>query len=98
MIMKKGRVAMRTNLGLCCSLLAMSTVAAASQPQNAPKQVDVHFRFQERVVTLHEPVVLLFEVHNGLNQPITVTVGSLTRQFYDLTLTTPSCQILHTDP
>src|SRR5271169_1784749 len=98
MIKKKGRVAVRTNLGLCCSLVAMASFAATSQAPNAPKQVDVHFRFQEKVVTLHEPVVLLFEVHNGLEQPITVTVGSLTRQYYDLTLTTPSGQALHKDP
>ena len=56
---------MRTNLGLCCSLLAMASVAATSQAPNTPKQVDVHFRFQERVVTLHEPVVLLFGLPQG---------------------------------
>jgi hypothetical protein len=95
---KKGRVAMRTNLGLCSSLLVMATVAATSHAPKAPNQIDVHFNFQERVVTLHEPIVLLFEVHNGLKQPITVTVGSLTRQFYDLTLTTPGGQALHKDP
>lgn len=89
---------MRTILGLCCSLLVMATVAATSHAPKAPKQVDVHFRFQERVVTLHEPVVVLFEVHNGLKQPITLTVGSLTRQFYDLMLTTPSGQVLYKDP
>jgi hypothetical protein len=89
---------MRTNLGLCCSLLVMATVAATSHAPKVPRQIDVHFRFQERVITLHEPVVLLFEVHNGLKQPITLTVGSLTRQFYDLTLTTPSGQALHKNP
>ncbi|MGC1616624.1 MAG: hypothetical protein WA736_18250 [Candidatus Acidiferrum sp.] len=89
---------MRINPGLCCSLLAMASFASTSQAPNVPKQVDVHFRFQEKVVTLHEPVVLLFEVHNGLKQPITLTVGSLTRQFYDLTLTTPNGQALHKDP
>jgi hypothetical protein len=98
MMEKKGRVAMRTNLGLCCLLLVMATVAAMSHAQKVPREIDVQFRFQERVVTLHEPVVLLFEVHNGLKQPITLTVGSLTRQFYDLKLTTPRGQVLHKDP
>jgi hypothetical protein len=98
MITKKGKIAERTILGLCCSLLVMATAATTSHAPKAPKQVDVHFRFQEGVATLHEPVVLLFEVHNGLKQPITVTVGSLTRQFYDLTLTTPRGQVLRKDP
>jgi hypothetical protein len=98
MITKKGRVAMRTILGLCGSLLVMATAATTSRAPKAPEQIDVHFRFQEGVATLHEPVVLLFEVHNGLKQPITVTVGSLTRQFYDLTLTTPRGQVLRKDP
>jgi len=89
---------MRRILGLCCSFVVMATVAATRQVPKAPRQIDVHFRFQERVVTPHEPVVLMFEVHNGLNQPITVAVGPLTRQFYDLTLTTPSGQVLHKEP
>jgi uncharacterized protein (UPF0147 family) len=89
---------MRITHGLCCSLFVIATVAATSHSAKVPKQVDVQFRFQESVVTLHEPVVLLFEVHNGMKQPITVTVGSLTRQFYDLTLTTPSGKVFHKDP
>jgi hypothetical protein len=97
-ITKKETVAMRTILGLCCSLLVVVSAATTSRVPKAPEQVDVHFRFQEGVATLHEPVVLIFEVHNGLKQPITVTVGSLTRQFYDLTLTTPRGQVLRKDP
>ena len=97
-IPKKGRVALRAIFGLCCSLLVVATAATTSRAPKAPEQVDVHFRFQEGVVTLHEPVVLLFEVHNGLKEPITVTVGSLSREFYDLTLTTPSGQVLRKDP
>jgi hypothetical protein len=89
---------MRTNLGLCCSLLVMATAAATIHAPKAPKEVDVHFSFQENVVTLHEPVVVFFKVHNGLSQPITVTVGALVRQFFDFTLTTPNGQVLHKDP
>jgi hypothetical protein len=69
MIAKKGRVALHTILGLCCSLLMMATAATSSCAPKAPDQVAVHFRFQEGVATWHEPVVLLFEVHNGLKQP-----------------------------
>lgn len=52
-------------LGLCC--LAVAVIAAESQiriPDKPPSQVGVHFRLQEKAVSLHEP------------QPITVTVGS----------------------
>lgn len=89
---------MRSTHRLCYSLCVIATVATTSHSASVPKQVDVQFKFQESSVTLHEPVVLLFEVHNGLKQPITLTVGSLTRQFFDLTLTTPSGKVLHKDP
>jgi HEAT repeat protein len=83
-------------------LLATAVVSAASTtsdfPGSPPKEVSVHFRFEENVVTLHEPVVLFFEVHNGLSQPITVTVGALVRQYFDFSLTTPSGQAVHRDP
>jgi len=91
---------MRAILCLCCSFLAMPVLRAGTRhyaPQ-ASKNVGLHFRFQEKVVTLHEPVVVFFEVHNGLSQPITVTVGALVRQFFDLSLTTPEGQVLHKDP
>lgn len=97
MTSRKKKLVVLTILDRCCWLLVMATVVAMCHAQ-ASKQVDIRFRFQETVVTLHEPVVLLFEVHNGLKQPITVTVGSLTRQFYDLVLTTPTGQTLRRDP
>ena len=87
-----------TALSLCCSLGIVS-VAAESRPchfpDNPPNQIDVHFKFQDSAVSLHEPVVVLFEVHNRLSQPITVTVGSLFRQFFEFSLTTPDGQVLH---
>jgi hypothetical protein len=93
--MRRGNeVTLRTILGLWCSLLVIASVAARTKPQ----KVDVQFRLQENAVTLHEPVVVVFEVHNGLKQPITITVGALVRQFFDFSLTTPSGQVLHKDP
>ncbi len=97
-MIQKGRVAMRITPCLCCSLFVIATVAAASHSAKVSKQVDVQFRFQERVVTLHEPVVVLFEVHNGMTKPVVVTVGALVRQYFDFSLTTPSGQVLHKDP
>jgi hypothetical protein len=91
---------MRAILCLFCSLLVVAA-SAGDMRHYAPqvsKRVDVHFRFQEKTVTLHEPVVVFFEVHNGLSQPITVTVGALVRQFFELALTTPEGRVLHKDP
>ena len=50
------------------------------------------------MLTRHEPVVVLFEVHNGMTKPVVVTVGALVRQYFDFSLTTPSGQVLHKDP
>jgi len=83
-------------LGLCC--LAIAVVTAESRTICFPdtlKNVDVRFRVQEKEVSLHEPVMVIFEVHNGLSQPITVTIGALIRQYFDFALTTPSGQVLH---
>jgi hypothetical protein len=87
---------MRIIFSLCCLPLAIAISAARTS--HAPKQVGVHFRLQENVVTLHEPVVVFFEIHNGLSLPITVTVGALVRQFFDFTLTTPNGQVFHKEP
>jgi hypothetical protein len=86
---------MRITIGLCCSLLLMAGIAARNR---ATKDLDVQFRFQESVLTLHEPVVVLFEVHNGTTKPVVVTVGATVRQFFDFSLETPSGDILHKDP
>jgi hypothetical protein len=97
---KESEIVMRiVVLVLCC--LAIAVVAAESRIDRlpgAPKSVAVHFTFQEKVVSLREPVVVVFEVHNGLSQPITVTVGALVRQFFDFSLTTPRGQILRKEP
>lgn len=91
---------MRTFLSVCCSLVAAAALAGRirHETQRVPAEVTVHFRFQDSVVTLHEPVVVFFEVHNGLAQPITVEVGALVRQFFDFSLTTPSSQVFRKDP
>ncbi len=89
---------MRSTLSLCCCLLLMTVVDAKNHVPNTPKGVQVHFRLQERVLTLHEPVVALFEVHNGMTKPVVVTVGATVRQFFDLSLKIPSGEVLHKDP
>jgi hypothetical protein len=82
-------------LVLCCSAIAFAAEARTVADKPA---VDVRFEFQDKVASLYEPVVVLFKVHNGLSQPITVEVGALVRQYFDLALTTPSGQVLHKEP
>jgi len=96
----KRDIAVHTTLSLCCSLLAMITTVAypRDHPQRESKQVEVRFRLQEKAVTLHEPVVVFFEVHNGLTEPITVEVGALVRQFFDFSLTTPGGEVFRKAP
>jgi hypothetical protein len=89
---------MRTVFVLCFSL----TIAVAAESRTVhfrdKPAVDVRFEFQVNAVSLHEPVVVLFKVHNGLSQPITIEVGASVRQYFDLSLTTPSGQVLHKEP
>jgi hypothetical protein len=87
-----------TPLVLLVAVVASGASTTNDLSSSKQKEVSVHFRFQENVVTLHEPVVVFFEVHNGLSQPITVTVGALVRQYFDLSITTPGGQVLHRDP
>jgi hypothetical protein len=85
-------------IGLCC-WLATVVIAEARRRDDLrakpmPNQVDIHYRFQESVVSLHEPVVLLFDVHNGLSQRITLTLGAQDRQFFQFSLTAPDGQVV----
>jgi hypothetical protein len=99
--MKQGSAGfMRTIfLGLCWSLATAIAVESRTDRSFADTsdQVIVHFRLQEKAVSLHEPVIVIFEVHNGMSQTINVTVGALIRQYFDFTLTTPSGQVLRKD-
>src|SRR5579863_694039 len=91
---KKYRVA-------ACALIAVFTLLAvpsAESQQEIRSKIDIHFRAQEPILTLHEPIVVFFEVHNRLSEPIDITVGSLSRQFFEFTLRTPSGQVLRRDP
>lgn len=87
-----------TILSLCCFLVIVTISATSRMNQHpgksSPNQVDVDYRFQESGITLHEPVVVVFAVHNGLSQPITLTLGADSRQFFHFSLTTPDGQVL----
>jgi hypothetical protein len=57
------------------------------------RDVSVEYRSQQ-TVTMHEPVVVLFNVHNGMQQPITLTLGSESTQFFEFSLRGPDGQVV----
>jgi len=84
-------------IGLC-GWLAFAIVSAKSSTHEAgsttrSNDVDVEYVVKESV-SLHEPVAVVFSVHNGLSQPITLTLGAQSRQFFQFSLTTPDRQVL----
>jgi len=91
---------MRANivLGLCCllAIAIVATTSSAKSHQGVPKsnQVDIDYAFPKSGITLHEPVVAMFSVHNGLSRPITLTLGAQSIQFFEFSLTTPDGQVL----
>ena len=68
--------------------------APHSQLRQKPSQVEVRYSLLAKTITLHEPVVVLFSIHNGLSSPITLTLGAQKRQFFQFSLTTPDGQVL----
>lgn len=80
-------------LGLPC-LLAMVFGAGSTKSHFRDKSTDIQYKLKESSVSLHEPVVLLLEVHNGFPQPLTLTLGAQNRQFFQFSLTTPDGQVL----
>jgi hypothetical protein len=86
-------------LTLCWWLAAAACLAQtapkSAQDQSALNRVDVQYQFQESSVTLHEPVVVLFSLHNGLAEPATLRLGAdCQTQFFQFSLTTPDGRTL----
>ena len=71
------------------------TSGKLAQVKSSPDQVEVQYRFQDRSITLNEPVELLFLVHNGLSRPVTLTLGAEKTQFFQFSLRTPDGRTLH---
>jgi hypothetical protein len=55
--------------------------------------VEVGYEIQSSV-TLHEPVVVIFSVHNGLPAPITLNLGADNQQYFQFSLVTPEHRVL----
>jgi hypothetical protein len=75
-------------------LATLGSLAQASGKLSAPSQVNVQYRFQEGSITLNEPVVLLFSVHNGLSQPMMLALGARKTEFFRFSLRTPEGRTL----
>lgn len=79
----------------------LAALASVAQPAEKPDQikspsdlVNVQYRFQNGAITVNEPVVLLFSVHNGLSRPVTLTLGAEKTQFFRFSLRTPDGRTL----
>jgi hypothetical protein len=70
------------------------TSGKPAEIKSSPDQVDVQYRFQDGSITLNEPAVLLFSVHNGLSHPVTLTLGAEKTQFFQFSLRTPEGRTL----
>lgn len=75
---------------MICVLLQPTTRAA--------ERVDIHFEFRNSVVSLHEPAILLFKVHNGLNREITLDLGFDKRQHFSFSIATPERRVIRSQP
>jgi hypothetical protein len=64
---------------------------ASTSNGNAPglDHLRVEYHFEETVISLHEPVVLIFSAHNGLPEPVTLNLGSGQTQFFQFSLRDP---------
>jgi len=61
-------------------------------------QVQVHFEVRDGVITLHEPVVLLFRVHNASAEEAVLNLGVAKTQFFHFSLITPQGTTLQNEP
>jgi hypothetical protein len=91
---------MTSLLRKCFGLAVAAILSLAFSPFTgaAEQQVDVHFHFRNNVITLHEPVILMFTVHNGTAQEASFDLGIDKRQFLHFSLTLPRSTTLVSEP
>jgi hypothetical protein len=77
-------------------IIMMSAINCGSAaPRSVVKPpLDISFNFDGNSITLHEPLILQFKVHNGLESPIALNLGMNTIQFFDFVLTSPQGEII----
>jgi hypothetical protein len=75
-------------VALCsCTLLCVTPQSMASGPPRGG-DVGVQFRFSiaDPTTTLHEPVYMLFTVHNGLGRKTTLYLGKNRNESFQFTV------------
>jgi hypothetical protein len=86
---------LRKSFGLT---VAVILALAFSPLTRAAEQVDVHFHFRNSTITLREPVILMFTVHNGAAQAASFELGIDKRQFLHFSVTLPHGTTLEGEP
>ncbi len=85
--------------GFAAILLANVTFLGqgSTGSRNGPKidQLRVEYQFEKTVLTLHEPVVLVLSVSNGLPELVTLNLGSGKTQFFQFSLRDPNGRTSH---
>jgi hypothetical protein len=77
------------------SFFGAACVAVATLHRATPsKQLDISYEFKESEITLHEPLVLIFKVHNGLDQPVALDMGENNIQSFEFALISPRGQTI----
>jgi hypothetical protein len=85
------------------SMLLVSNMFYAAANVDSPQagqsgQVETHYEVTGRAVSLHEPVIILFTIHNGLAHPITVDLGVGNVSRFEFILKSSSGKIVHGRP
>jgi hypothetical protein len=80
----------------CFSVMAMSvTIAGGDWYHVKPNSAKVNITYESQDISLHEPVIVLFSVRNNSSQPIKLTLGAQSTQFFEFSLTTPEGKTLN---
>ena len=76
---------------IAISLLCLLCVGGRAGGWRAlsPRQVLVDYKPEQPTFSLHEPVIVTFEVRNALSEPVSLTLGAESRQFFEFSLTMP---------
>ena len=79
-------------------LISVGCLLAPGPRSSLPAQVHVRFQLKDRVITLHEPVVLLFKVHNASAQEAVLDLGFSKIEFFHFSLTKPQGLTVRNEP
>ena len=90
---------MRTSVFWSAFLLATSMVVCCVRPIGHPSrqgEVTILFSILQSTVSLHEPVYVLFSIHNGLNESIRSDLGIAGKQNFEFAIKEPRGAVVRT--